>query len=133
MALVKDQIKDVPILQDQLATLGLYFLPASKDLSAGILRVQQSLQFGQENGIITKAPELYIFNTCTRTDYEFKRYVWDEWSVRMQEQRNAKAKPKDKDDHMMENLYRLLLLEPKHYPQEFDEDVNINHSPITGY
>jgi len=133
MAFVKDQTKDVPILQQQLASLGLYFLPASKDLSTGILRVKQALQYGQENGIITKSPEVFFFRTCTRTDYEFKRYVWDEWSVKMQEQRNAKSKPKDKDDHMMECLYRLLMLEPKYIPPDFDEEIISTTNKFTGY
>ena len=135
MALVKDQTKDVPILQDQLKKLGLSFKPASKDLSSGILRVKQALKYGRdENNVLVKTPELFIFNTCERTQWEFKRYVWQEWSVKMQDQRNSKGKPKDKDDHMMENLYRLLLLEPKHI-YLLDEDFSIPEetNQYTGY
>lgn len=132
MALVKDQTKEVPILQEQLANEGLYFEPASKDLSTGILRVKQALRYDKEDINLTKPPELFIFNNCTRTDWEFKRYIWDEWSVRMQEQRNAKSKPRDKDDHMMECLYRLLLLEPEHLIFN-DNDVKIDVNSITGY
>lgn len=134
MALVKDQTKNVPILQDQLNSLGLYFHPASKDLTVGILRVKQALHFGMEDCIVTKSPELYIFNNCQRTDWEFKRYTWDEWSPRMREQKTAKLKPKDKDDHMMENLYRLLLLEPKFIPPESDDgEMYMDINTITGY
>lgn len=132
MAFVKDQTKDVPILQEQLSLKGLYFEAASKDLTAGILRVQQSLQYGIKDGVITKSPELYVFDTCSRTEYEFKRYVWDEWSPAMSEKRNPRSTPRDRDDHMMECLYRLLLLEMTHMYRVHD-DITIPANPFSGY
>lgn len=131
MALVKDQTKDVPVLQEQLAAKGLYFEPASKDLSAGILRVNQALQFGMSDGVLVKSPELYVAKTCVRVDWEFKRYVWQEWSPGTSEKRGANPHPRDKDDHMMECLYRILLLEPTFvYPSE---SVSIQVNKFTGY
>lgn len=133
MAYVPDQNKDMPILQEQLAKLGLYFEKASKDLSSGILRVQQALSYGVEDSIIVKAPELYVFNTCTRTDWEFKRYIWDEWSPIMQDRRQPKKKPRDKDDHMMECLYRLMLLEPRYLDPTTESPVMFETNEFTGY
>lgn len=132
MAFVKDQTKDVPILQEQLAAKGLFFEPASKDLSTGILRVQQALRYGIEDGIVIKSPELFMFDICQRTEWEFRRYVWDEWSPSMSEKKTPRSRPRDKDDHMMENLYRLLLLEPKHY-QKSEGVVHVPQNKFTGY
>lgn len=132
MAFVKDQTKDVPVLQEQLAAKGLYFEAASKDLSTGILRVQQSLKYGKEDGVIIKPPELYVVDTCSRVDWEFKRYVWSEWSPSMSENKSPRSHPKDKDDHMMECLYRLLLLEPTYiYMNSSTPNVPVNS--FTGY
>lgn len=69
---------------------GLYVEKASKDLSGGILRVKDDL--GSEG--------LMSFGThLRRTFWEFARYRWDEDTDR----------PVDKDDHMMECLYRLCI------------------------
>lgn len=132
MAFVKDQTKDMPVLQEQLAAKGLFFEAASKDLSTGILRVQQALKFGREDGKVIKTPELYIFDHCQRVDWEFKRYVWSEWSAAMNESRNPRGKPKDKDDHMMECLYRLLLLEPVYFYMN-TSTPNVPTNSFTGY
>lgn len=94
-------------LQKELLDRGLFYEEASKDLTAGILRVKQALTL--RNG----RSEIYFFSTCERTLWEIKRYIWDEWKGTSKDTRDPKPKPKDKDDHMMECLYRLLLLEPQ--------------------
>ena len=88
----------------------IYTIPGSKDLSAGIQRVKQALTPPMEGA----APELYVFNTCKETISEFSNYMWDEWRGRERQKRDPKNKPRDKDDHMMENLYRLLLHNPRY-------------------
>jgi hypothetical protein len=52
-----------------------------------------------------------VFDKCQRTIFEFQHYVYDEWS-RNQEFKNPKEKPKDKDDHLMEAIYRLAITNP---------------------
>jgi len=45
---------------------------------------------------------IFFSPSCKRTLWEIQRYHWDE----------EKGKPVDRDDHMMENLYRAILDEP---------------------
>ena len=78
---------------------------ASKDKSSGILEVKNHL-LGPNN-----EPSIWFFDDCIRTIYEIEGYMWDEKT----------GKPKDKDDHFMENLYRLLLCDT-HYVEPDDED-----------
>ena len=96
-----------PITETSMATelsrCGIFVLKSSKAREQGILRVQAAL----------KTPEfLYITENCRRTTWEFPRYSWNEET----------NKPVDKDDHMMENIYRLELEEPRFVTQ----DVNSN-------
>lgn len=67
---------------------------ATKDKTSGILLIRNHL-YGPN-----KQPSLYIFNDMIRTIFEIEGYMYDK------ETQN----PQDKDDHMMENLYRLMLL-----------------------
>jgi len=94
---------------------------ASKDKVAGILAVKDHL-VGPN-----KEPSMWFFDDLNRTLYEIEGYIYDEDS----------QKPQDKDDHMMENLYRALLLDTQWYPQELGEDEEEFQRPavnaITGY
>jgi hypothetical protein len=74
---------------------GLYVEPATKALAHGILRVQENLK--------QRPPGMFFTPSCRRTLWEIQRYAWDE----------GKDSPVDADDHMMENLYRQELAEPK--------------------
>jgi hypothetical protein len=78
---------------------------APKRKEAGILEVRQAF----------KDNKLFICSNCTRTIFELQHYVWQEW--RNPQGRSLKEKAVDKDDHMMELLYRSILLEPTHYPR----------------
>jgi len=63
---------------------------ATKELAYGILKTQEALK---------KDDFLYFHDNLRETKHEFDHYVWAE----------GKDKPVDKNDHMMENLYRLVL------------------------
>jgi hypothetical protein len=92
------------VIQRALNKEGITIRPASKDLETGIQVVQDSLK--SRNGLAS----LFVFDCCERTIYEFTHYIWDEWQSK--DIKTAKNKPRDKDDHMMENIYRMLLLPP---------------------
>lgn len=79
---------------------------APKDKTSGILLTRDHLK-GPNN-----MPSLFIFNDQVRTIYEIEGYMYDK------ETQN----PMDKDDHMMENLYRLILLGTTWYELEPDRD-----------
>ena len=69
---------------------------AVKAKASGILEVKNHLISANNE------PTLFVFNDLARFIYEIEGYMYDE-----------EGAPKDEDDHMMENLYRLLLLNTK--------------------
>jgi len=80
---------------------------ATKDKQSGIIEVKRHL-IGPNN-----KPSLFFFDDLRRTVWEMEGYMYNEDT----------QKPLDKDDHMMENLYRLLLLDTKWYPMdEYDDE-----------
>ncbi len=95
---------------------------ASKDRQSGIIEVKNHL-VGPN-----KKPSIFMFDDLVRTLFEMEGYMYDEDT----------QKPRDKDDHMMENLYRLLLLDTRYVEPE-DEEIDIqadrddNRDEITGY
>lgn len=107
-------------LAKELFDLGLSYVPASKDRSMGIQLTHNALSYqatdlGDREEII-KSPMLYIFETCVRTIWELEHWQYNEWTGKAAEKRNQSEKPQDKDDHMMENLGRGLLDEPRFVP-----------------
>lgn len=93
----------------ELFKLGLTYEKASKERTLAIRRTKQALHYLYQNGQYLKVPELYVFKSCKRTIWEFTHWKWSEWSSAMGELKDPKAVPEDKDDHMMENVGRLLL------------------------
>lgn len=96
-------------LADELGKFGLYYQPGSKDLEEGIRMTNEALTYVFQKGNVIIKPRLFVFNTCERTIWEFENYIWDEWKGRQTLEKNPKQKPKDVNDHMMENIHRALL------------------------
>lgn len=93
-------------------------VPASKDRARGIRLVQQSLADRR----------LLVCRNCTRTIWEFQHYMWDEWQTT--DKRGPKEKPRDKDDHLMECLYRNVIINPQYIvPEDYDEPIE----PVKGW
>lgn len=86
-------------MASELSDYGVHAEKATKALAQGILNVQGNLKERQADG----QPALYFSPTCRRTLWEIQRYCWDE------KDNKPINKPIDKDDHMMENLYRAEL------------------------
>lgn len=110
-----DQHQQEPSVASKLAEYHLTYRAGSKDLQAGIKRTDEALSYEEINGEMVKAPELYIFDTCPVTIKQLDEYVWDEYKSNADEKK-PKGQPKDKNDHMPENLHRLLLSEPVFVP-----------------
>jgi hypothetical protein len=74
-----------------------------------------------------KEPSLFVFDDLVRFLMEIEGYMWDKDT----------QKPMDKDDHMMENLYRLMLLNTQWTEVEDGEEDDHGHNdgrdPYTGY
>tara|TARA_R110000803_G_scaffold90465_1_gene157858 strand:- start:9286 stop:10893 length:1608 start_codon:yes stop_codon:yes gene_type:complete len=77
-------------MADEFWANGIPVQKATKELAYGILRTNEELK---------KDDGLYFHDSLRETKWEFDHYVWQD----------NKEKPVDKDDHMMECLYRLVL------------------------
>ena len=92
LAYINDPITETN-MAEEFAKYGIFPDKATKALAHGILRVQGEL----------KKNQILFCPTARRTLWEIQRYVWDE----------KENKPLDRDDHMMECLYRIELAEPR--------------------
>jgi phage terminase large subunit-like protein len=132
-AFIKDQHTGIA-LTDRLEGYGLTYIEATKNRTASDRRIQDALFYqkvGDSNEFL-KAPELYFFETCPRAIWEMEHYRWDEWSGKSADNKNPKEKPVDKDDHIIEDIGRILIQEPKFVepPVEREEDtVEVNPDP----
>lgn len=107
-------------IQDVLARYELPLAMASKDMTSGILAVKSFLK--TPNG----ESALFFFDDLKTTLSEIEGYVYEDQS----------QKPKDENDHMLENLRRILLLDTKYKDPSvyFDDDKDIKKGNyMTGY
>ena len=102
---------------------GLDYMKGTKDRVGADRRIRDSLDYEEVGHEIILAPELYIFSTCERTIWEFEHYQWDDWRGRVAERKAPKEKPMDKDDHMIENIGRILLQELEFVPMVIQSKV----------
>lgn len=86
---------------------------ATKDKSAGILEVKSHLMGPN------KKPSIFFFNDLVRTIMEIEGYMYKDGA------------PIDADDHMMENLYRLSLLDTKWRP--YSEKQRATETKTSGW
>jgi len=107
-----------------------YPIAASKDKERGIIACKRRLQFNDKD-----IPGIYVSADCTRFRYEITRYCWDDWRKDTQTTKGLKQKPMDRDDHIMEDWYRLENLDPLwvgQIPFYDDDDSSTNDSRNTG-
>lgn len=79
-------------MADEFMQNALVLQKASKDKAFGILNMQNEL---------SKPDNIYVSPNLNRFLFEINRYCYDK-----------ENKPIDKDDHMMENMYRMFLNDP---------------------
>ena len=115
---VDDQHREENSIGVQLQDLGIAFIKGSKDLMAGIKRTDDALFYEMKEGKMFRPPELYVFDTCTITIKQMEEYVWAEYRGPSKDEKQPMGRPKDINDHMPENLHRLLLHEPTYIPYE---------------
>jgi hypothetical protein len=122
LAVVPHPVTDESVI-DELAKFGLFFDRASKDLALGINKVRERLSERDHNGM----PTIFFSPGLAQTLFEFTHYVYDPKT----------NKPRDEDNHMMENLYRAILnglgyierrgmvYSPKPFVVRFDQDLEM--------
>lgn len=116
-------------------------IPASKNKTRGILRCRQLLAPALFDADASPRPGVYVTDNCTRFRYEITRYAWDDWKKHDRNTKGEKQDPIKKDDHLMEDWYRLVLHEPQWVDTLADlayasDDYDYEHtgqSAITGY
>lgn len=86
---------------------GIFPLKAPKDLTRGIIEVKKFLKERITTGK-GKHPRCFFMPHLFETLNEFETYMWDS---------KKPNKPVDKDDHMMENLYRLVITGLEYVPK----------------
>ena len=79
-------------MADDFLACGLVIQKASKDKTFGILKMQQEFM---------RPDNVFVSPNLNRYLYEINRYCYDK-----------ENKPVDKDDHMMECMYRMFLNDP---------------------
>lgn len=111
-AWVPDSITRQASVADAFADRGLFVGKASKDKSNGILNLRSVLK--SDRGV-------RFSPCCRRTLWEISRYSYDK-----------ENKPVDKDDHMMENLYRLFIDKPFWYDPDKAIGTPVSDMDIVG-
>lgn len=89
---------------------------APKDLQRGILATEAALSRRQKTPRGSEVPTMLFGSQCQETIWEFDHYEWD---------CRRENKPIDKNDHMMENLYRLTITHPGYIDPKQDGNTNV--------
>jgi phage terminase large subunit-like protein len=94
---------------DRLEGHGLRFKRGSKKLHECIRRTDSALKYELKEGKLVVEPEFYIFSNCQGLIKELLHYVWDEYQGKSKDKKDPNPNPVDKDDHLIEDLHRLLM------------------------
>lgn len=103
---------------------GLEYEAGSKRRTDAVQRIKGALNYVVVNGVMVKPPELYVFDTCKRFIWEVTHWQWQEWSGRGSELKDPKEKPQDANDHLIEDLGRILLMEPRYREPKYSGRVS---------
>lgn len=122
--------RDGSMAVDDMEACGVYPDKAVKDLSRGIPRVREALRRRMPDGTAW----LNFAYSLRETVWEFDRYIWNPKNP---------SKPRDEDDHMMENLYRLVLTGLEYiapdkggkafYVGQLDHGLSVEHNDDSVY
>ena len=121
---------------DAFADMGIRCRAGSKNRDSGILLTQAALQHDVEKGVY---PDLYFFDDLPGIHYEMTHYIWEDWQRKTQQYRTEKQVPRDKDDHFIEGLHRIMIDNPAYETLETDTSDEeyrqqaVGSSSITGY
>ena len=105
-------------LLDRFNDYEIFARPGSKQLMHAINITKDMLHSDAELGI---APRLLFFDDLRGLHHEMMRYSWQEWAGRTRDERNPRDEPRDKDDHFIEAMHRIILDNPQYEPVSFGE------------
>jgi len=96
-------------VRDEFDAVGLRMSLAGGTFNPGHNRLTERLRPDR----FSRQPRIHIFNTCKQTDYQMKRYVWDEWTHDTPK-RDQKQEPIRKNDDFPTLLRYLCAEEPRY-------------------
>lgn len=94
---------------DRLADHELHYMRGSKDLIGCINVTDEAFKYQMVEGRMVVAPKVFIFSNCQGLIKELQHYIWDEYVGKGADEKDPKPHPKDKDDHFVECLHRLIM------------------------
>lgn len=98
-------------VQQEYLDRGLPIVQGNNDVSAGIARVGQFLDWAKdESGNFVKKPKIYIFSHCTNLIRELANYHWKD--VQPGQTTDPQEKPAKVDDHAADALRYLIMSRP---------------------
>lgn len=126
-AFVKNAVRDHCGIADEFDEHDLVFQPGSKERDAGIDLTRRRMLYKPDEG---KFPSIFFFRDLLGLHRELIHYVWDDWIGKQSHNRTEKQVPRDKDDHFIEGLHRILLDRPE--APDFSYEVEIqNRTPTS--
>mgnify|MGYP000854686467 CR=1 FL=1 len=116
-SIVNQHDEDGKSLTERLNGYGLSYEDGTKERTLSNQRIMDAMTYQKlESGEFIEAPELYVFENCQQLIYEIEHWRWQELKGRSAETKNVPNAPIDKDDHLIEDLGRILIQEPRWFP-----------------
>lgn len=100
-----------PTILDTFNQCGIYGNPGIKNPGAGITLFNEELRYDPDAGTY---PNFFFFDDLPGVHYEMTHYIWEDWSKKTGWTKTEKQVPRDKDDHFIEGLHRILLAKPRY-------------------
>lgn len=113
----------------------LFCRAGSKELTHAIVVTKDLMMINKESMIM---PRIFFFNDLPGLHKELTRYSWQEWTGKSKDLRAPRAQPRDKDDHFIECMHRIVLDNPQYEPVTFENVQSYDYQtdyrgPSKGY
>jgi phage terminase large subunit-like protein len=100
-----------PTILEVFNKCGIWGNPGIKNPGAGITLLNEELKYNPEVGTY---PNIYFFDDLQGVHFEMTHYIWEDWSRKSGWTKTEKQVPRDKDDHFVEGIHRVLLNRPRY-------------------
>jgi phage terminase large subunit-like protein len=81
-------------VRDEFDAVGLRCVLADDNRETARMTLREMMKPDKKTG----TPRFKIFNTCRRSNWQFLRYSWDEWSRYSTDKKDPKPRPREKED-----------------------------------
>lgn len=116
-SIVNQHDEDGKSLTQRLNDEGCSYVDGTKERTLANRRIEDAMTYKQlPTGEYVSEPEIFVFENCEQLIWEIEHWRWQELKGRSSETKNAPNAPIDKDDHLIEDLGRILIQEPQWYP-----------------